>query len=124
MGGGAEDRPTCQGKRRAASRGDAKKKQPRTKQTNATEEESEKTGTETAANGGRPVRHGPAGDAGEVPDHGDMGAPKGKTPPPTAAASPCASVVLASCLRHACYKGKTTRATKGVDGGGTRTSPH
>ena len=44
-----------------------------------------------------------------------MGAPKGKPPlPPTAAASPCACVVLASCLRHACYKGKTTRATRGM----------
>ena len=31
-----------------------KKKQPRTKRTNAPEEESEKTGTKTAANGGRP----------------------------------------------------------------------
>ena len=35
-------------------------------------------------------------------------------PPPTAAASPSACVVLASCLRHACYKGKTTRATRGM----------
>ena len=35
-------------------------------------------------------------------------------PPPAAAASPCACVVLASCLRHACYKGKTTRATRGM----------
>ena len=42
------------------------------------------------------------------------GAPKGKTPPPTAASTPCACVVLASCLRHACYKGKTTRATRGM----------
>ena len=41
------------------------------------------------------------------------GGPKGETPPPTAA-SPCACVVLASCLRHACYKGKTTRATRGM----------
>ena len=42
-----------------------------------------------------------------------MGAPKGKPPPPTAA-SPCACVVLASCLRHACYKGKTTRESRGM----------
>ena len=54
-GGGAEDGPTCQGKRRAASgEKKTKKKQPRTKRTNAPQEESEKTGTKTAANGGRP----------------------------------------------------------------------
>ena len=34
--------------------------------------------------------------------------------PPPIAASPCACVVLASCLRHASYKGKTTRATRGM----------
>ena len=113
MGGGGQrtDR-RAKGERRAASGGDIKKKQ-RTKQTNAPGEESEKTGTKTATTGGRPGRHGPARDAGEEPDLGGMGAPKGKTPPPTAA-SPCACVVLASCLRHACYKGKTTRATRGM----------
>ena len=38
--------------------------------------------------------------------------PKEKTPPPPLqpSASPRACVVLASCLRHACYEGKTTRA--------------
>ena len=116
-GGGTEDRRTCQWKRRAASGGDAKKKEkkkePRTKQTNAPEEESEKTGTKTAASGGRPGRHGRAWDAGEVPGHGDIGAAKGN-PPPSAAATPCAWVVLASCLRHACYTGKTTRTTRGM----------
>ena len=86
-------------------------KKQRTKQTNAPGEEREKTGTKTAANGGRPGRHGPARDAGDEPDHGGMGAPKGKPPHPTAAL-PCACVVLASCLRHACCKGKTTGATR------------
>ena len=37
--------------------------------------------------------------------------PKEKPPPPLQLnASPRACVVLASCLRHACYEGKTTRA--------------
>ena len=122
-GGGTEDRPTCQGKRRAASGGDAKKKKkPRTKQTNAPEEESEKTGTKTAANGGRPGRHGPAWDAGEVPDHGDMGAPKGKPPPHR-----CSHAL---CLRRACVMPATCvlqreddKGDKGDDGSGTRTPP-
>ena len=53
IGGGTEDRQTCQGKGSAKS-GEKKKKQPRTKHTNAPEEESEKTETKNAANGGRP----------------------------------------------------------------------
>ena len=44
----------------------------------------------------------------------EISGPQGEKPPPTAAATPCACVVLASCLRHACYKGKTTRATRGM----------
>ena len=87
------------------------KKKQRTKPTNAPGEEIEEAGNNTATNGGRLGRNGPARDAGEVPDLGGMGAQKGKTPPPLQpSASPCACVVLASCLRHACYKGKTTRA--------------
>ena len=40
------------------------------------------------------------------------GRPKGETPPPLLqpSASPRACVVLASCLRHACNEGTTTRA--------------
>ena len=55
MGGGTADRPTCQGKGLATGKKEKeKKKQPRTKHTNAPVGESEKTGTKTAANGGRP----------------------------------------------------------------------
>ena len=120
-GGGAEDTPTCQGERRAASGGDGKKKQ-RTKQTNAPGEESEKTGTKTATTGGRPGRHGPARDTGEVPDLGGMGAPKGNPPPPHCS--------LALCLRRACVVPATCvlqreddKGDKGDDGSGTRTPP-
>ena len=49
----------------------------------------------------------------KYPTSGIWGPQRGKPPPPTAA-SPCACVLLASCLRHACYKGKTTRATRGM----------
>ena len=91
-----------------------RKKKPRTKGTNAPGEESEKTGTKTPANGGRPERHGPAGDAGEVPNHGDMGDPKGKTaPPPPLQPRP----VLASCLRYACDMRATEGRRQGRQGG-------
>ena len=95
MGGGQRTDQHARGRdgRRAVET--QKKKKKRKKQTNAPGEESEKTGTKTAANGGRPGRHGTARDTGEEPDHGGMGAPKGRPPPPTAA-SPCACVVLAS----------------------------
>ena len=54
MGGGQRTDRRARGRdgRRAVE--EKKKKQPRTKQTNTPEEESEKTGTKTAANGGRP----------------------------------------------------------------------
>ena len=100
--GGAEDGPTATGRdwRRAVEA--QKKNKQRTKQTNAPGEESEEAGTKTATYGGRPGRHGPARDAGEVPDLGPMGAPKEKPPPPTAAKC------LTPYLRRAC----DMRATK------------
>ena len=58
---------------------------------------------------------GPQGTLVKNPTTGKWGPQReNPPPPPTAAASPCACVVLASCLRHACYKGKTTRATRGM----------
>ena len=54
---------------------------------------------------------GPHGTLVKYPTTGIWG-PQRENPP--AAATPCACVVLASYLRHACYKGKTTRATRGM----------
>ena len=95
-GGGQRTDRRARGRdgRRAVETHNKQKK--RTKQINAPGEESEEAGTNTATNGGRPGRQGPARDAGEVPDLGGMGGgPKGK-PPPTAAKC------LALCLRRAC----------------------
>ena len=69
----------------------------------------------------RPKPRRTGGGRGDMGQHGTqvkylttaIWGPQRETPPPTAAATPCACVVLASCLRHACYKGKTTRATRG-----------
>ena len=98
-----------------------RKKKQRTKQTNAPREESEKAGTKTAANEGRPGQHGPARDAGEVPDHVGMGAPKGNPPPHCS---------LALCLRRACVMPATCvlqreddKGDKVDHGSGTRTPP-
>ena len=121
MGGGQRTDRRAWGRdgRRAV---ETQKKKQRTKQTNAQGEESEKTGTKTATNGVRPGRRGPARDAGEVPDPGGMGAPKGKTPPPHSS--------LALCLRRACVVPATCvlqreddKGDKGDDGSGTRTLP-
>ena len=65
---------------------------------------------------------GPHGTQVKNPTTGKWG-PQREPPPPTAAATPCACVVLASCLRHACYKGKTTRATRGTTVAGCRPPP-
>ena len=97
------------------------KKKHRSKQTKAPGEESEKTGTKTATTGGRPGRHGPARDAGELPDLGGMGAPKGNPPPHCS---------LSLCLRRACVLPATCvlqreedKGDKGDDSSGLRTPP-
>ena len=133
--GGGRGQTDAQGGETGGGRWRRKKKKQRTKQTNAPGEESEEAGTKTATYGGRPGRHGPARDAGEVPDLEGMGAPKEKSPPPTAAKclTPylrCACVVPASCvLQREDDKGAPppphTTAPPGVgdDGSGTRTPP-
>ena len=57
MGGGQGTDRRAGGRdgRRAVKKKKKKTPQPRTKHTNEPEEESEKTGTKTAANGGRPA---------------------------------------------------------------------
>ena len=108
--GGGRGQTDAPGGETGSGRWRRKKKQ-RIKQTNGPGEESEEAGANTATYGGGGGRHGPARDAGEVPDLGGMGAPKENPPPQLQpSASPRTCVVLASCLRHACYKGKTTRA--------------
>ena len=113
---------------------ETKKRKQRTKQTNVPGEESEEAGTNTATYGGRLGQHGPARDAGEVPDLRGMGAPKGKTPPPTAAKclTPYlrrACVVPATCVlrreddRDAPPPHTTAPPRVGDDGSGTRTPP-
>ena len=115
-GGGTEDRPTCQGKRRAASGGDAtKKKEKNHEQSKPTRQRktARRQRPKTRRTGGGRGDMGPQGTLVKYPTTGIWGPQRrNPPPPPTAAASPCACVVLASCLRHACYKGKTTRATR------------
>ena len=83
--GGGRGQTDAPGGETGGGRWRRKKKKQRTKQTNAPGEESEEAGTNTAMYEGRPGRHGPARDAGEVPNLGGTWAPKEKTPPPTAA---------------------------------------
>ena len=74
MGGGGRGQTDAPGGETGVGRRRRKKKKERkqrTKQNNAPGEESEKTWTKTATNGGRPGRHGPARDAGEEPEQGE-----------------------------------------------------
>ena len=66
---------------------------------------------------------GPHGTLVKYPTTGKWGPQRENPPPPNAAATPCACVVLASCLQHACYKGKTTKATRGMTVAECRPSP-
>ena len=118
-GGGGGQRTDRRARGRDGRRAvETKKQKQRTKQTNAPGEESEEAGTNTATYGGRPGRHGPARDAGELPDLGGMGAPKEKIPPPHCSQVP--HPVLASCLRRVC----DMRATKGRRQGRPPPPPH
>ena len=114
-GGGTGDRPTCRGKRRAASGEKRKKKHHNHEQSKPTSQKKKarRRGPQPRRTGGGRGDMGPHGTQVKYPTTGIWG-PQRETPPPTAAATPCACVVLASCLRHACYKGKTTRATRGM----------
>ena len=100
--GGAEDRPTCQEERRAASGGDAKKKENKKKNNGQSKpsrpgKKARRQGPKTRRTGGGRGDMGPQGTLMKYPTPGVWGAQRGKPPPPTAA-TPCACVVLASCL--------------------------
>ena len=114
-GGGTEDRPTCQGKRRADGGGDAKKKNHEQSKPTRQRKKAGRQGPKPRRTGGGRGNMGPQETLVKYPTTGKSGPQRG-TPPPTATASPCACVVLPSCLRHACYKGKTTRATRATRG--------
>ena len=113
MGGGQRTDERARGKdgRRAVER-EKKKNHEQSKPTRQ-RKKARRQGPEPRRTGGGEGDMGPHGRLVKYPTTGIWG-PQREPPPPTAAATPCACVVLASCLRHACYKGKTTRATRGM----------
>ena len=106
--GGVEDRPKRRGERRAAGGGDAQQKKKNKEQSKPTRQgkKARRQGTIPRRTGGGRGDMGPQETLVRYPTSGGWGPQREKTPPPLQpGASPCACVVLASCLRHACYKG-------------------
>ena len=123
MGGGAEDRPTCQGERQAASSEKKRKKKENKEQSKPTRQ-----GKKARRQGPKPRRTeggrgdmGPQVTLGKYPTTGVWGPQRGNPPPHCS---------LGLCLRRACVVPATCvlqreddKGDKGDDSSGTRTPP-